>query len=117
MGKYNIHMIVSEVLQGLSDSLNQMFSAKSLSIRLEFLSVFPKFSTQHIALSGNVQLEKSISHLFLSFSESYFTLSTTIDFCSIKEVDASVVSYLNTLDCVLFLFLGVRVHPVPESDD
>jgi hypothetical protein len=44
----------------------------------------------------------------------FFSLTITVDFCGIKEIDAIVPCGFDTVDGVLFGLLGVGVEPVAE---
>jgi hypothetical protein len=61
-------------------------------------------------MPGNVKKPDGLTDLF-------FSLSITIDFSGIKEIDSIVPCGFDTVDGILFSLLGVGVEPVTEGDD
>lgn len=61
-------------------------------------------------MPGDIEQSDGLSDLFFSFA-------VAIDFGGVKEVDSIVPCSFDTVDGVLFGFLGVGVEPVAKGDD
>jgi hypothetical protein len=102
-----IDVILFESLETGFEAFDDVFSRESSSGGDLFWSAPENFSTQHVLMPGNVEKSDGLSDLF-------FSLTITIDFSGIKEIDAIVPCGFDAVDGVLFGLLGVGVEPVAE---
>ena len=106
----DIDVILFESFETGFEAFNNVFSRESSSGGDLFGSAPENFGTQDVFMPGYVKKPDGLTDLF-------FSLTITIDFGGIKEIDAIVPCSFDTIDGVLFGLLGVGVDPVAEGDD
>jgi hypothetical protein len=106
----DIDVVLFESLETGFEAFDDVFSRESSSRGDLFGSAPENFGTEHVFMPGDVEKPDGLTNLF-------FSLTITIDFGGIKEIDAIVPCGFDTVDGVLFGLLGVGVEPVAEGDD